>query len=373
MIEINSEANAITWHWAEPKNIWYESTSAGFTALSGQTHSRSFQDWFNNTQFQGLIIETLLEYVKSRPENFKSAKALNVSPTDARLTQYQAMAYILENTTIMPSVVTATAPFSNLPKFRRNQLVRRITGQVDPAEQQRLDLLAGENYLSADFRRINPLLAAFEAENFTPDMYRQLNFDFSARASQVLSAWQRIAAQRGYATSDTANSWNSEYLTATHGIFKQIMRVWNHFQQRPGTTTVYRGDARYLYASYPRLDPRAEAGNNYREGVNPVTGYTINWPGILSTTYGDPVTHNFINNKDIIWKLTLQTGHEGRILGSNNASEQELTFPPATKLRVDNLIVRNTNKSLRAAEFGRVASLIIEATVLAPVTSTSSQ
>ncbi|MPY63457.1 hypothetical protein FNH08_41775, partial [Streptomyces spongiae] len=232
------------------------------------------------------------------------------------------------------------------------------------AEQlKKADLQQGGMYLSSGYRSINPLLAAFEKAGYTAAQVRDVALDFSARADDVLENWKKIATERGYATAETTQSWDLQDLNRWHESIKSIHRAWDDFPAPviPGNTVV-RGDGQQIFASFDEiLDPASYRGGGYHD-----VGRTISWSGIMSTTTASPMTHNFVSSKAVIWKFDLpEQNHPGRVLGSENPAEAEVTFPVDTRIRVNRVLVRDGDFANElAGEFGDKARVIVFADIL---------
>lgn len=200
----------------------------------------------------------------------------------------------------------------------------------------------GENYLSADYRRINPLLAAL-AERYPQGEYTREGFRLPTEAEErqlLVRSWSAIALQRRYACTADVEGWDWAHLFGTFLLFQRLHQAWREFDAADvAEGVVWRGDSEALYSSFGGLlDPgRHLAGASGIPVDTPVV-----WPGILSTTFGDPKTHNFINGKKVVWRIRIPVGHPGRSLGANNKSEQEVTFPAGTVVHVEELIPRGS-------------------------------
>ncbi|PWK70228.1 uncharacterized protein DUF4157 [Streptomyces sp. CG 926] len=249
---------------------------------------------------------------------------------------------------------------------RRNYEAARRQ-ETDPAvvaaEQKRKDLDLGENYLSADYRRINPLLAAFAQVGFAPDEIADPAFSYRSKEDAVLRAWRELAVARGYADEAAAASWDSEHLRNTYEIYARINGVWSDFPVPSANADgkVMRGDSKHLYESFGGILRPDE----HPDGGYVTVGRTIVWPAILSTTFGDPLTHSYVAGKEIVWEFGLPEGHKGRSLGANNQSEQEMTFPLGTKIRVDRILVRTgEHREEQADKFGKSAVVVVFADIL---------
>ncbi|WP_146193984.1 hypothetical protein [Streptomyces sp. MA5143a] len=232
------------------------------------------------------------------------------------------------------------------------------------AEQlKKADLQEGGKYLSSGYRSINPLLAAFEEAGYTAAQVRHVGFDFSERAADVLENWKRVATERGYASREVTESWDLQDLHRWHDSIKSIHRAWDDFPSPaiPGNAVV-RGDSRQIFASFDGiLDPAHYPGGGYHD-----VGRTISWPGIMSTTTGSATTHNFVNSKAVIWKFDVpEQGHPGRVLGSENPAEAEVTFPVNTQIKINQVLVRDGHFAHElAGEFGDKAQVIVFADIL---------
>ncbi len=230
--------------------------------------------------------------------------------------------------------------------------------------QKKADVGQGGMYVSSGYRQINPLLAAFEDAGFTPAQVRSMSFDFSAKADEVLSNWKRIAVERGYNTPEGVESWNAQDLGIWHETIKGIHRAWDDFETPSiSNNTVVRGDSRHIYSAFDGiLNPEKYGGVGGYHNV----GKEISWPGIMSTSVGDPKTHNFMEKKTVIWKIEVPSeGHTGRVLGRENVGEAEVTFPVDTRIRVDQVLVRNDGFANELADtFGNKAQVIVFAKML---------
>ncbi|MFF7265758.1 hypothetical protein ACFZCL_36510 [Streptomyces sp. NPDC008159] len=243
------------------------------------------------------------------------------------------------------------------PMFEAEQLKRA-------AEQlKKADLQEGGKYLSSGYRSINPLLAAFEEAGYTAAQVRHVGFDFSERAADVLEHWKRVATERGYASREVTESWDLQDLHRWHDSIKAIHRAWDDFPSPaiPGNTVV-RGDSQQIFSSFDgMLDPAHYPGGGYHD-----VGRTISWPGIMSTTTGSATTHNFVNSKAVIWKFDVpEQGHPGRVLGSENLAEAEVTFPVNTQIKINQVLVRDGHFAHElTGEFGDKAKVIVFADIL---------
>ncbi|MCL6734804.1 hypothetical protein [Streptomyces neyagawaensis] len=232
------------------------------------------------------------------------------------------------------------------------------------AEQlKKADLQEGGKYLSSGYRSINPLLAAFEEAGYTAAQVRHVGFDFSERAADVLENWKRVATERGYASREVTESWDLQDLHRWHDSIKSIHRAWDDFPSPaiPGNAVV-RGDSWQIFSSFDGiLDPGHYPGGGYHD-----VGRTISWPGIMSTTTGSATTHNFVNSKALIWKFDVpEQGHPGRVLGSENLAEAEVTFPVNTQIKINQVLVRDGHFAHELAdEFGDKAKVIVFADIL---------
>lgn len=210
----------------------------------------------------------------------------------------------------------------------------------------------GELYLSSAYRRIGPLMAALAEMNLPVSSLRSRDDNVWG---QLLARWREIAAERGSATEETAANWRVAELKNTLKIITDIHEVWDSFESPPDTVRkVYRGDTKQILNAYPKL------GHAHRmtAGYHKVHQFTIQWPGILSTATGRE-HHNFIQNKTVLWEITLGKHHPGRIIGSNNPAEQEVTFPSGTPLAVDGFLVRDEEwRKKKQDDFGR-AELVL--------------
>lgn len=239
------------------------------------------------------------------------------------------------------------------------------TEQLKRAAEQlkKADLQEGGKYLSSGYRSINPLLAAFEEAGYTAAQVRHVGFDFSDRAADVLENWKRVATERGYASREVTESWDLQDLHRWHDSIKAIHRAWDDFPSPaiPGNAVV-RGDSQQIFSSFDGvLDPAHYPGGGYHD-----VGRTISWPGIMSTTTGSATTHNFVNSKAVIWKFDVpEQGHPGRVLGSENLAEAEVTFPVNTQIKINQVLVRDGHFAHElTGEFGDKAKVIVFADIL---------
>lgn len=234
------------------------------------------------------------------------------------------------------------------------------------AEKLRKELIVGENYLSADYRRINPLLAAFEKNGYVSSQVRDKEFDYSAKKANILADMKIIAVARKYADEGGAAAWTEEDVDAIYKMLRTILDVWEKFPKPVGPSKetiarVFRGDTIHIYDSFPKLNP-ALLENGLKEGLNDVN-VDVSMPGILSTTYGDPKTHNYVKGKTIVWDITVPEKSEGKGLGTNNQSEQEMSFPIGTVLHVKQILVRQVEQTAEADVYGTIAKVVLKATI----------
>ncbi|MEU3963220.1 DUF4157 domain-containing protein [Streptomyces buecherae] len=251
----------------------------------------------------------------------------------------------------------------------RTEYERARAAELDPAvlaaKQKQKDLDLGENYLSADYRRINPLLVALGQVGFTPGEIAAPGFSYKSKESEVLDAWRSVARARGNADEQTTKAWDEKHLADTFDIFARINGVWDDFAtpraNREGH--VVRGDSKDVYESFGGILKQQE---NHPNGGYVSVDQTIEWPAILSTTYGNPLTHTYVNNKEIVWDFRLPEDHRGKTLGRNNQSEDEMTFPIGTKIRIRQILVRSGDlKQEQSAKYGEKATAIVFADILA--------
>ncbi|MDT9693030.1 DUF4157 domain-containing protein [Streptomyces sp. P9(2023)] len=242
--------------------------------------------------------------------------------------------------------------------------------ELDPAvvaaKQKQADMDLGENYLSADYRRINPMLVALENVGYSPSEIKDPTFSYESKKGPLLVEWRRVAVERGLATEDTVEGWDAQHLANTFDIFARIDRVWADFPQPPANAegNVLRGDSKHAYESFGGILKQQE---KHPDGGRVSLNQTIEWPAILSTTYGDPLTHTYVQGKEIIWEFGLPDVHMGRELGKNNKSEAEMTFPLGTKIKINEVLVRSGKyKQEKAEKYGPTAALIVFADILSP-------
>ncbi len=368
----DSEKTTITWHWEDNQTIGYETKDFNYTDKSGIKNSASFDKWYLESKYgESLLFSyTEQEAVKQRLHKLIEERTKNNKGYFQKdcIKQYEMFAYILSETKIDSDKLKSFKQFEifklgNNPRIYKVQnFINLIKGSISPEEQEKKDLELGEYYLSSGYKLINPLLLAFEKSGYSPDEYVRQDFDYSKKIDLVLKNWKEIAISRKPADKGTINSWDIAKLNEQYKIFKTIMKVWDKFDLVSTVTkdnTIYRGDSSFLFSSYPALN----TDKYTTDGAHNVD-ININWPGILSTTYdSNPKEHNFIKKKKIIWVITLPKNNQGRILGKNNPSEVEITFPPATKLSVKKLIVRKKDKSILKEKLGEDAELIIYATI----------
>ncbi|MFD3941325.1 DUF4157 domain-containing protein [Streptomyces sp. NPDC058579] len=242
---------------------------------------------------------------------------------------------------------------------------QELDPEVLAAKQKQKDLDLGENYLSADYRRINPLLAAFGQVGFTPAEIAAPGFSYKSKESEVLDAWRSVAMARGYADEQATESWDAKHLADTFDIFARINGVWDDFAT-PGANedgNVVRGDSKYMYESFGGVLKQQES---HPDGGYVSIDQTIEWPAILSTTYGDPLTHTYVAGKEIVWEFGLPDQHQGRELGKNNKSEEEMTFPIGTKIHIRKILVRSGDfRQEKSEKYGESAAVIVFADILA--------
>ncbi|MBD0674680.1 DUF4157 domain-containing protein [Streptomyces sp. CBMA156] len=242
---------------------------------------------------------------------------------------------------------------------------RELDPAVLAAKQRQDDLNLGENYLSADYRRINPLLAALGQAGFTAGEIAAPGFSYKSKESEVLDAWRGIAMARGYADEQTTEAWDEKHLADTFDIFARINGVWDDFTTPRANEdgNVVRGDSKHLYESFGGVLKQQE---RHPDGGYVPVDETIEWPAILSTTYGDPLTHTYVAGKEIVWEFGLPEDHRGRTLGGNNQSEEEMTFPIGTRIRINRILVRSGDfRQEQSAKYGESAVVIVFADILA--------
>ncbi|SHH84884.1 hypothetical protein [Streptomyces sp. 3214.6] len=264
---------------------------------------------------------------------------------------------------IVSSSSRAWATEANAAASRSAFLAEQAKEQAE--KQKNDDLAQGGIYLSSGYRQINSLLAAFEKTGYTPAQVRDANFNFSGRANLVLETWKQVATERRYATREETESWDMQDLDKWHDKIKAIHRVWDAFKKDPEIpgNTVVRGDSEQIFSSFGGiLDPARYPKGGYYD-----LGRTISWPGILSTTMGIATTHNFVKSKTVIWKFDVsEQGHPGRVLGSENQAEAEVTFPVSTRIKIKRVLVRNGRFAQElTGEFGDKAKVIVFADILA--------
>jgi hypothetical protein len=264
---------------------------------------------------------------------------------------------VLKVTTLSRSEIQSMPAFKFLPPFKANQLLDtyRPDEEIERQKQIAADKAVGEQFLSSSYRLINPLLAAFDFLKVDPSLHTSGGYDYEPIKDNLLKAWKRIAVERKYAVQQDVEGWDYDAIANTYKNITAIQRSWENFDKPeiPGGV-VARGDSAVMYTAYPVLDPRK---NNYKDGEVTVSG-TITWPGIMSTTVGDPKQHGFIQAKTVIWCFNVDSVNAGRSIGSINPSEQEVTFPLGVKVVLQKLIVRVNDKTIQQGDFGSVAELI---------------
>jgi len=234
------------------------------------------------------------------------------------------------------------------------------------AEKLRKELIVGENYLSADYRRINPLLAALEKSGYTSEQVRDKAFDYSAKKATILADMKAIALARKYTDEGGAEAWTEAEVDDVYRMLRTILDVWDKFETPKGAggkqyTRVFRGDSKFLYDSFPKINPSIPE-NGYKEGNN-AASVDVSMPGMLSTTYGDPKEHNYVKGKTVVWDIALSEVNAGKGLGANNQSEKELTFPIGTVLKIHTILVRQKDKTAEADAYGSDAEVVLKATI----------
>ncbi|MFD5462884.1 DUF4157 domain-containing protein [Kitasatospora sp. NPDC127059] len=241
--------------------------------------------------------------------------------------------------------------------------------ELDPAvlaaKQKQKDLDLGENYLSADYRRINPLLAALGQVGFAPGEIAAPGFSYKSKEREVLDVWRSIAVARGYADEQSTEAWDEKHLADTFDIFARINGVWDDFATPRANEegNVMRGDSKHMFESFGGILKQQE---NHPDGGYVPVDQTIEWPAILSTTYGDPLTHTYVAGKEIVWEFGLPEDHRGRALGRNNQSEEEMTFPIGTQIHIRQILVRSGDfRQEKSAKYGESATVIVFADILA--------
>ena len=201
------------------------------------------------------------------------------------------------------------------------------------------------------WKAIEALLAALDDAGFTPAQIRDPELSLGDREREVLANWQKTAVKRQYAVQTEVDAWNAEELRNTLKLVQQIHRAWTDFgKPSQHREKLIRGDSENIYSSIPELDPAT-----YQEKPG---DYTIDkkivWPTIMSTTYGDPKTHSFVSKKTVVWELTVEDPNLGRVLGGNNPSEEEVTFPVGTKLNINKVQLRSADTTPRVIVYARI-------------------
>ncbi len=303
----------------------------------------------------GLFQEDLIEGVlKKRKKGF-----LQSSSQKAMDTLFDSALGLTDESELPREEIESMSAYLAMGKSKRQRILDKYR-ETDEEKQARLireDKARGETYLSSGYRSINPLLAAFDALKVDPSVHRSPDYNYTAIQSKLLLKWREIAQARGMADKKATDAWDLVLMAETYEFVRAMARVWDDFKvpDIPGNA-VARGDTgRFMYAAYPALDPTK---NGLGDGEHSV-GITITWPSIMSTTMGDPKEHNFITAKTFIWKFSVTDGHPGRVIGTNNASEAEVTFPVGVTVSINKLVIRTgDDKSLKAGEFGSTAEVI---------------
>lgn len=264
---------------------------------------------------------------------------------------------VLKVTTLSRSELQSMPAFKFMPPFKANQLLDtyRPDPEIERQKQIAADKAVGEQFLSSGYRLINPLLAAFDSLKVDPSLHRGGGYDYEPIKEKLLKEWKRIAVERKYAVQEDVEGWDYEAIANTYKNITAIQRSWDNFDtpEIPGGV-LSRGDTAVMYTAYPVLDPRK---SNYKDGEVAVSA-TITWPGIMSTTVGDPKQHSFIQAKTVIWRFNVDTVNAGRSIGTINPSEQEVTFPLGVKVVLQKLVVRVNDKTIQQGDFGDVAEVI---------------
>lgn len=276
--------------------------------------------------------------------------------TDA-ISDLKLLEAVLQHSKIERSEVEKMPSVMKLPAFRRTQIIDkyRETEQQKAQRRETEDKGKGERFLSSEYRIVNPLLAAFDALKVDPTVHQSPDYDYTPLQGKLLKEWRRIAVERG-AGKDMVETWDFDKMKETYGVIRSMARVWDKYEmpEIPGGA-VSRGDTgAHMFSAYPQLDPRKIplADGEHAVSIN------LTWPGVMSTTVGDPKDHNFIQAKTFIWRFKVDPKHKGRSIGTINPSEQEVTFPVGTKIHVEKLVVRLVDKSLMSSEFGTNAEVI---------------
>ncbi|MDF5719185.1 MAG: DUF4157 domain-containing protein [Rhizonema sp. PD37] len=220
---------------------------------------------------------------------------------------------------------------------------------------------AGGQFLSSGYKRINPLLSALYKLGIKadPKQSESLVTRVQNRKVEILKVWKAEAESMKPSDTENIKTWDDKDLTITVENIQAINKEWAGYE-KPEVEKVYRGDSVTLYKVFKQLEPETL---KLEDGKHTYTD-TITWPGLMSTTIGDPKTHNFINGKTIVWDLDVRNNHNGRVIGNENPSEAEVTFPVGTTIKVNELIVRRQNKDLEASTYGDSAELIVKGTIV---------
>lgn len=296
----------------------------------------------------------------SVPRDGGGLAAESVAPAVPGITAFNdlpSLEEFLKTTALSREAVQKLLKSANLPKFRMMNLLDKYKPDFEIERGKRVadDKARGEQYLTSGYRRINPLLAAFDALNVDPSVHTGEGYDYLAIKDRLLEQWKKIAIDRRYADEGTVDSWDEATMADVYKDITAIQRSWNEFEMPniPGGT-VARGDSEMIYGAYPTLDAQKRG---YPDGMIQVAE-TLTWPGIMSTTVGDPKSHGFIMAKKVIWRFSVDAEHAGRKLGANNPSEEEVTFPLGVKVMLESLLVRVKDKTLQEGEYGSHAEVI---------------
>lgn len=273
--------------------------------------------------------------------------------------EVEQLSQAIYNLKKVPGILEAQAPQQGQQPDPLYELQQQLL--VLEAKQQQLsrinqDCIAGENYLSGDYKRVGTLMAAFEKLGVDPALHNDPSYDYSSIKGKLLVLWKQIAVERKVVPESAVENWDEQSLDDSYEIVRKIARSWDAYPVPtiPGNR-VARGDiAANMAANYAELDIEKKDLADGEHAVN----ISLTWPSLMSTTVGDPARHNFISEKTFVWSFTVKQPCPGRIIGENNPSEQEVTFAPGVKVKINRLIVRRGDKTLEAATYGSNAIVI---------------
>ncbi len=366
----NEVKDGLTW-FADESGMWFAITDynaikkvnpANYRALEGKV--KTWAEWskirIESYPLQNPEASTEIEDYSGFqvPGDLTIPTEGRISPTDKKLESWKILYYLITQTNKKLDSFIDKPPFISLPKFKLKQFVATFDPEAKAKAEDEAELKEAEaamqTYLSSGYKWINSLASALSELDYDPTQF--VTLDISSNKEKIVQIWRKIAVGRGYlAENFVKTSLTVETLDTWMDRLRLQSKHWDSLGKKRNDEVLFRGDSNHLYDSYPFLNPDI---NDYEDGEHNINKL-ISWPGTMSSTYGNPMEHNFINKKTIIWHFTLKSGHRGRVIGNNNASEEEVTFPPGNLINIKKILVRRKDKTVLASTYGTSAEIII--------------